>query len=73
MEWRIMVVASLPHYLPDRRFSTAVVIVVAALLVVVGLLAFGALHGAGTADGSLVDSRLMAPFRWGPMARLDLG
>lgn len=68
-----MVAASLPHYLHDRGYSTVVVIVFAALLVVLGLLAFGAILGAGTIDGAPVDSRLMAPFRWGPVARLDLG
>lgn len=65
-----MVAASLLHFPRAPGQLALVATVIAALLVVLGLLAFGAILGAGTVDSSPVDSTLMAPFRW-PTARLD--
>lgn len=63
-----MVAASLLLYLRDRGRLNAAAIAFATLLVVVGLLAFGAILGAATVDSSPVDGRLLAPFRWEPFA-----
>ncbi len=65
-----MVAASLLHYPRDRSQATVVAVVFGALLVVLGLLAFGAILGAGMVANSPVDGTLMAPFRW-PTARFD--
>lgn len=67
-----MVVASLLLYRRDRNQLNVVAIASAALLVVVGLLAFVAILGAATVDSSMVDGRFMAPFRWDPSAALNL-
>lgn len=61
-----MVAASLLLYLRDRTPVTMVVIVFGTLLVILGLLASGAIPGAGTVHSSPVDGMFMAPFRWGP-------
>ncbi len=63
-----MVAASLLLYLSDPRQLNAAAIAFATLLVVLGLLAFGAILGTGTVDSSPVDGRLLAPFRWEPFA-----
>lgn len=65
-----MVAASLLLYLHDRSPLTAAGVAFATLLVVLGLLAFGAILGAGMVDSSPVDGQLLAPFRWEPAAAL---
>jgi len=60
-----MVAVSLLPYLPDRSRATALVAVLATLLVALGLLVFVALLGAATADNFAVDAQLVGPFRWG--------
>ena len=64
---------SLLLYLRDRGQLSLVVTVAATLLVVLGLLAFGAILDTGTVDSSPADGRFLAPFRWEPMERNTLG
>ena len=59
-----MVDALLLLYLRDRSRAIVLVAALASLLVALALLAFVAFVGAGTADSSVVDGRLVGPFRW---------
>ena len=63
MEWRVMVAASLLHYLRVGS-GTAGWVVLAIALIALGLLAYVVLAGVQTSDLSPADPQLLGPFRW---------